>query len=71
MGLKTFCEKTWLSKDNCINEYSLNNNAKYKQAFSKVNYNKLKEIREEKSQTQEFVIEVRLIAYVPALSVAT
>ena len=71
LGLKTFCEKDWLSKNDCINVYSPNNNAKYKWAFNKVNCNKLKKIREEKAQTQEFVIEVGLIAYVLALRVAT
>ena len=71
LGSKTFCEKAWLSKNDCINGYSLNNNAKYKQAFNKVNYNKLKEIREEKAQTQAFIIEVWLIANVPALSGVT
>ena len=58
LGLKTFCDKTSLAKDDHINEYSLNNNTKYKQAFNKVNCNKLKEIREEKAQNQEFVIEI-------------
>ena len=65
LGLKTFYKKAWFSKNNCINEYSPNNNAKYKQVFNKVNCNKLKEIREEKAQTQEFIVEIRLIAYVP------
>ena len=33
--------------------------------------NKYKESRDKENQTQEFVIEVRLIAYVPALSTTT
>ena len=30
LGYKDFYENAWLSKDDCINEYSLNDNAKYK-----------------------------------------
>ena len=33
--------------------------------------NKYKESRDREKQTQEFVIDVRLIAYVPALSTTT
>ena len=42
----------------------------YNQAFNNINYNKWKEVRVKKAQTQGFVIEVQLIAYVLALSVA-
>ena len=50
--------------------YRPNNDATYNQAFNNINCNKINEIWEEKAQTQEFVIEVQLIAYIP-VSVAT
>ena len=57
MGFKFFLQKPWLPKNDWINLYRPSNNINYKQAFNNVNYNKLKEIKEEKNQTQEFGIE--------------
>ena len=44
--------------------------ARCKQVNSRIN-DKNKESKEERSHTQEFIVEVRLIVYVPTISVAT
>ena len=61
MGFKICLQKTLI--------YKPNNDTSYNQTFNNVNCNKIKEIREEKAQTQEFVIEIPFIDYVPASSV--